>query len=555
MNENIGSKGGNQDRKRRYIIIKKKKKKKMLEEKDKLDRQLRRIQIQTFIKIIPLVIVGGTFQILTGKKNAKPKTMTIPYDNIKNIKQNTQKKQKVEFKTVKQDNIQIKTTKEENITVMENVKEKKQPTNEKTISNDNIKNNKEQLKLENKNNTKSNNKVMTKTKQVKKDTVLPIMVTPLVLNKISKENNKKTYNEKEKTKIKKQKQELKSSFNFKLIEAYQYKFREVNYELKKLLYEYQSIEESIDNANTKKEIDELFNRLNLVLIKLEELKNKIKVDDIKKYDDNYIYYLIDECMDKFDNKKTIKGIKESELYILLSSKIEELNGKKNKLTKKLSDKKQNINLNEEKITQIRKKQEKFSDLEKKLIDFEKKQDEVLEELEEKIKNSDEIKEKINIKLVGINKQSNYLLNLMALQMMTPGLKNMKNFAITAMVYVHFMKKSLNPKYEIKKERYQIIEVTDYKDKIQKNLDNISEMSTSLDKTSNDLDKIISNFKTEYGNYLNEIPGCMIILNNLLKVRNNLEEKKFELKQIEKKHELILEKNNAKVKKLNNKQVM
>ena len=92
-------------------------------------------------------------------------------------------------------------------------------------------------------------------------------------------------------------------------------------------------------------------------------------------------------MDKFDNKKTIKGIKESELYILLSSKIEELNGKKNKLTKKLSDKKQNINLNEEKITQIRKKQEKFSDLEKKLIDFEKKQEhkEFLEILKKNLK--------------------------------------------------------------------------------------------------------------------------------------------------------------------------
>jgi len=71
MNENIGAKGGNQDRKRTLIIKNKKLKrlKKLKEEEleKKIEKEIKKNDIKTFIKVIPLVVFGESFKILFSK--------------------------------------------------------------------------------------------------------------------------------------------------------------------------------------------------------------------------------------------------------------------------------------------------------------------------------------------------------------------------------------------------------------------------------------------------------------------------------------------------------
>ena len=70
MNETIGVKGGKQDRRRQMKI--KKRRKKLQQEREMLDqetldleKQVRKLQILTFLGAVPIAAVGATVQTLT----------------------------------------------------------------------------------------------------------------------------------------------------------------------------------------------------------------------------------------------------------------------------------------------------------------------------------------------------------------------------------------------------------------------------------------------------------------------------------------------------------
>ena len=75
MDETIGVKGGHNDYKRMFTITKKQKEKlkKYQEEKElkELEKEVKRKQIYTLIKTLPIVITGATFKELTTKKETK----------------------------------------------------------------------------------------------------------------------------------------------------------------------------------------------------------------------------------------------------------------------------------------------------------------------------------------------------------------------------------------------------------------------------------------------------------------------------------------------------
>ena len=72
------------------------------------------------------------------------------------------------------------------------------------------------------------------------------------------------------------------------------------------------------------------------------------------------------------------------------------------------------------------------------------------------------------------------------------------------------------------------------------------LSNLLSKTKTQLKRSINEIKKEYADYLDEFPECRTLLNNLEKVKQDLEEKEYEMDTLKKEQKKILEKNNAKV---------
>ena len=267
MDNNRGIKSLQRDRKRIIILTKKQKKKleeineKNDEELKKLEKKVRQLQIITFIKTVPLIIVGAIF---------KSTANTI-------------------------DNLITPTKKDLTATDKNKDIEDKEVIEEKIA-----------------NNEKNSN------------------ITYNNTNDFYTIPDPTYYKEKENEKL--EDKELENVKDKKLIKHYEEKLKEKRVEIKLLAA---SIPLSVGTDIYYEKADEIYKKINIVLSKLNDLEQKIKVDG-NLYDDNYINYLVDSYTKEFDDGRLVAEIKNSELYRDISIKIEQLEEEKAKIKRLVS---------------------------------------------------------------------------------------------------------------------------------------------------------------------------------------------------------------------------
>ena len=495
MDETIGVKGGRNDRRKILINIKNKKTKALKE----LEKDVRKKQTYTLIKTLPIVIVGSVFKELTNNPKHK----------------------------------RIK--KEQDIVFEDDKPKKKEKTNEVIIV---LKDGTDQVievpiktPKENHNNKKSNQKV-----QEEKQNSIPIPTTEEVTKETSNINIEEL-NEKQKKKF----QKLRAR---KIIDVYETQLKDIRYELRSLLIDYNTLIDKQDKIKESKEEDLILDRLNEVIRKIEELKDKIRIEDIDKYDDNYIYTLIEGCLSDFKDKKIIEEIKDSELYVLISSKLDEFNKKKDKLKDEVESQKEQLKQKEEKFEELKEKYLKLDKFNKDLNNFYREQELILKEMQEKIDKSVTVTEKVKVQIEMMNRQTTQLLTRLSFLMLIPGRRGAKAFAAMFAIYRNMAKQAIRPKTVTKK--YKEIKVYDYSKDIENSINEIEKATQDLSKSGKDINKIITQVKEEFADYINEIHECSVLLNNLEKVKSNIKEKEYELERIKYKQQKELEKNNFKV---------
>ena len=504
MDETIGVKGGHNDYRRTLIITKKEKKKlqRLQEEKEikELEKEVKKIQRYSLIKTLPIAVTFGTIKLLrdTGKKK------------IDKEKENSKWKIK-EYDT----DLSVK-------------KRKNKETKEIVI----IKDGKKQI--------------------IKVDIKLPIK-QEINLDKKEevidthpiKEDNNTIENIVKKEEVKENKQEKLDKLKArKIIDVYEKELKDIRYELRELIFEYNVLKDESEKIVLSKEAEEILDKLNDVIERIEKLKSKIKIEDLDKYDDNYIYTLIEDYLNEFKDKKIIKEIKDSNLYILISSKLEELDKKKDKLKDKVNNKKEDL---EEKEIEFDKLKEKYNSLDKfnnDIKDFYDKQELLLREIKEKIDKSTTITEKVETEFKYMHMQSLTLLQRIKLLMGIPGKRSAKALGIINGSFLNFTKNILNP--EIVTKKYKVITVTDYSKDIESSIKSIDDALSLLNKNSKQIDSLIYKIKTDYKEYIGVIKECDLLLSNLEKIKNDIKEKEYEMERMKKEQEKELERNNAKV---------
>lgn len=574
MNENIGAKGGIQDR-RRSFKIKKRNLEKLKRKKQKRDLNiLKRNDIKTFFRIIPIAILGESFKVIFGNsKKQQRKTIIITPDKIK--KSNKHEKNIIEI--VKKKSPSIITT------IPQKRKEHREQINEmipidrnKTTKSDNnldFEKKKKQQKKEQGEKQEYYKQKTSQPNQRNNKIITTFSLSHLALNNLKKhpkeiinvktkylqfkekksnKNKKNSNNYQEKPIVKGQKQQKKINriIDTKIIEEYTKKLYDIRYSLKKLIYEYHNLVVESDDIYTKEQAEILLYKLNIIIKKIEELKQKIKIEDIDKYDDSYIYNLVNEYLKEFKDRKFIEEIKDSDLYITLSEKIQELDIEKEKLENKLELRKEKIASDEKDFEIIKKEFDIFAKFDQDLIKFQNEQIYLLKELESNIENSLTITEKVEKEVKAMNNRCKKLLELIALQMMIPKLKGTKNIITSTMIYMYYMRKILHP--EVKTKKYKIINITDYSNDIENSLYQINNITEKLKNTSQKLNSLIKEFEEKYKEYFDIIPECKNLLYNLKKVQSNLREKEYEINKLKQQQQKNLETNNEKVKRLNNK---
>ncbi len=526
MNETIGVKGGRQDRRRTMRI--KKKRKRLEQEREMLDqetldleKQVRKLQILTFLGAVPIAAIGETI-----------KTVTEDEDKKRLLELEEAKKHLLDSEAFsEQDTKQIIKSLEVNYLIGR--------LPEKT---------RKKLGLEYKN--------------ITHDLDDPQFETRNVFAHFLEANEKDTYPvlEPEKkiglTPAKQQEATLEAQLerlkSHKIVSEYERELKDVRSELRKLTFEFGILSDLTSDVHNSKEAEQLLDRLNTIIKKVEELKAKMTPEQLSMYDDNYLYVLVENYLSDFKDGKPSPDIKDSMLYILLAEKLQELDTKKDELSLDLTEKKDKLHLDEHQIELMKEEYFNYAKFNTELLRFQSEQDFLLRDIREKMANATRIEEKVEIEIQAMNLQSGRLLGLLGLQMFLPGARSARGLATAAATYMHFMRNVMNPQTTTR--RYKVIRVEDYSREIENSLIDLNNISDFLSKTSRQLRSTIKTFETTYKEYLDSIPECKALLSNLYKVQSQLAEKEYELEKIKKEQQKNLEKNNQKVKTLDNQRV-
>ena len=551
MDETIGVKGGANDRRRTMIISRNQKKKlKQYEEEREiaeLEKKVKKKQFYTLIKTLPIVIGGGTIQTLHDVATGKRRDIDENELRLKEYDGDVSKYTKEEFEEKRRRKI-ITTPSGEKIVVyietpIEEKKTNKQPL--KHVS-ENIKENEDNFIPIKEETKKEKISKTTKKKETTKTTTGPkvsigeeqVELEEFIDKELSTVDFSNLSQSAQETLGK-----LKSR---KIVEEYEKQLKDIRYELRKVIYEYNVLVEDSEEVVLSKDAEIILDRLSEIIDKIEELKKKIKIDSLEQYDDNYVYTLIEGYLSDFHDKKLVEEIEDSPLYVMLEEKLEELDKKRGNFSKKVEDKKEKLEEREIDFEEMKKKYSSLNQLNNQLLEFQYDQNRILKEIQERVRNSLTESERVKEEVVGMTRQSRRLLRLLSLQMFLPGPKAAKGASAAAAAYLYFMKNVIKP--NTKTTRYKVIMVQDYHDQIKSSIDSINDAIRLLGKTTIQIDKMIRDIKDEFGDYIGKVPECDELLNNLKKIKREMEEKEYEMNRIKREQELELEKNDAKVKK-------
>ena len=564
MDETIGVKGGYNDRKRTLKISKEQKKKLVEKQREKelkeLEERVKKKQFYTLIKTLPIAIGGGTFKVLydnaTGKNNIDKEEENSKW-KIKEYSSDMSTKSRQEVEYEKQIKKQQEKLKEKEIVIIQDDGTKiivKVPIEEyKKIIDYSIQD--EQEKKENKIEEPKVEKTE-KEEVVKKEEIEEENKEDKTKEEIVEELNEENIDNIDNTSIEKEeeisfddlspslKEKLNNLKSRKIIDVYGRQLKDIRYDLKQLIFDYNVLVDESEDAITSKELESILDRLNDVIDKVEVLKNKIQIDNLDKYDDNYIYTLIEDYLLEFKDKKVVSEIKDSPLYILISEKLEELDKKKENFKKDVEKEKEQLAIKEENFDKLKEKYYSVEKLNKYLIDFQEEQEFLLREVREKINNAVSVTERVEVQMKAMNRNSLKLLRQLTKMMFFPGPKAARGTALTTAAYLNFVKQILNPETTTKK--YKVVKVSDYSFEIENSIKSIDNALNMLSKSSKEVSKLIKQVKEDFKDYLGVFRECDELLSNLEKVQRDLKEKEDEMQRIKKQQEKELERNNAKV---------
>ena len=528
MDETIGSRGGRNDRRRTLIITnnqKKKIKERYQKKKDerikKLEKEVKNIQLASLFVAVPISITGNVFETLLHLR-----------DEEKNEREEAKGLQTEELH--QQEKLELKETTEYIEDYQLNDRTFKDKGYPRTIEGKFVLPPKIKLveppKEATAKITLDNPKQQESSKQ---DQKAPVSISPIPIAPATNE--------------------LERLQDKKIVEKYEEKLKEVKQELTDIVFEYNVISKNATEMVNTKDAEDILAQLNTIIKKLEELKRRIKAEVTNSEGEVYLTSLVDGYMEDFKNKKTVDWVKDSDLYIMLESKLEEVKGKAEILNADVEEKKTDLALDEDKIQQLKDEYFNYDNFNNQLLTIQYEQDYLLKDLEEKVKNSVSITEQVTYKVEFLNRQSKRMLGLLSALMLVPGNRSAKALATGTAAYMLFMKNLLNPK--LRKKKYRTIKVTDYSKEIERGIASLEDVLSTLNKTSTKLEEMINTLEHDFSDYIKDVPEIKELLSNLNQLLDNIKEKEEQLERTKQNQEQLLQKNNEKVKTLERTEVM
>ncbi len=537
MNETIGVKGGHNDRLRTLRITKEfKRKLEELQEEahqkdlEELEKKVKRQQRITFLKTIPIVIVGQIYTTLTENK-AKKKELILKevIERLKNENAFSEKELNLIIEALRASN--LISLEPELLAKLGVPTEAYKRTAELDLTD-----------------------FLYPDRIVSTDTTRSVLKANEEIKKINSESNivanatKKEELDARITEYDSIEERINKLKNHKIVDEYELKLKDIRKDLRGLVYEYNVLVDESEALSSSKEAEELLDKLTTIINKMEELKKALDIPDIDKYDDNYLYTLIEEYLEQFNNSQFVEEIKDSELYIMIANKLAELEKEKDKLQTKVETKKEELLVDEENLDEIKEKYHNFDKVNNDIMKFQLEQDKLLDEIRIKMSNATTETQRAQIRISGMNRQTRRLMNALGASLLIPGARTARTMAIMTATSMYFMRNLVHPQTVTR--RYRTVRTEDYAKEIENSIADLEDIATLIRRTSRQVDITISDVEREFAEYINIYPECRELLNNLIRIRDELKEKEYELQRIKEEQQKNLELNNQKVLRLN-----
>ena len=306
------------------------------------------------------------------------------------------------------------------------------------------------------------------------------------------------------------------------------------YDLEDIEYRIGVIDDKIESESLKDEVDNLKRELDVLLEKFKKIKSKYKDFDFDihpDWDDSYIETLISSYGDsiKSDNKVSslIDCIEETKSYIGIietvaytENRIKDLDENVNDKYKELDIRDNNLLLLEDNLQDVELVKDKVDDIVKDI-------DDDLKIIKEKIDNSLNIDTYYKTIRETVSRMDRVVAAtlLMATASFMPkgfGGKLLKAGLIAGAI--HNLAHTVE--YKEHKEQKTYVSFTDYSADIMENFKNIKHVSYMIDVAFKDIDTIRYKFNNEFSKYIDIIPECKSLLENLDEIETELEKQKY-----------------------------
>lgn len=331
-------------------------------------------------------------------------------------------------------------------------------------------------------------------------------------------------------------------------------------EIKNIKYEIEVLEQEEKDEEELKEIEQLIEQLNYLIKKFEQIKKdfyNVNYQEIYLHstNDNYISHLIQEYKTAIQentlNNTSILKVKQIEEYIELINDIIEIENTKDTLNDSLEQKKASIITREEEFEELKEQSVDLEKINDYIDNFTKNQEYIIKDIEAKIKNSTTITKNAEYKTelaINYTKMLTSTLLLASTNIIPPTKAgNLLKISLMCFAIAGFAQAITNNTKE--KKVTTKISYIDYKDEIKSSINDINDISHNINKAMTDIKDLKKTFEKEFSEYKHVIPEYVDMITKLDTIEKNLVVNYNIAKEYDKKLNEALNKNNVKVKKI------
>lgn len=350
--------------------------------------------------------------------------------------------------------------------------------------------------------------------------------------------------------------ELKSA----IIEQVEKLIKEDYYEIMRIKDEIKIIEKQDQEQLNQEEIDKLIAQLNELIKRFEKLKKEFyskNYDKINsgKLNDSYINNLIEDykLALKESNIEQVDLIQISEIeeYIDIISSIATIEEESYKLNDNLEDKKEELDITDKEIDEYSKKENTIQKMNNYIDSFAKQQAQIINNLKKKVSEKDKITKTAEYKTELVINYSKLLTStlLMAITPKIPQTKTGNLLKLGLIVCaISNMSKVVQTSTKETKVTTKITSI-DYSSNIKEGLSNINEMEKMVSLSIKEIHDMKKEFQKDFSKYKHIMSEYTNMLAKLDSLEKELIVKQKLARDYENKLNETLEKNNVKVKRL------